>query len=106
MRPMRIGFRETGLTYVHHLYPEKTQVVLLGHIPKTLMGENVNPLYWNAIWNDVVNYLAEHDIVGQSVATSTKARVYRLLKPISEVLRYFARHPRRSGKTATKTENA
>ena len=88
---LRLGFRETGLTYEHPLYPGKTQVVLLINVPDAVMGIGVGPIYWNVIWRSVAKYLTDHQVL----SGSTRTKVYSLLSPLSEGIRYFSRRPRK-----------
>ncbi len=87
----RLGFSETGLTYEHELYPGKTQVVLIINVPQAVMGIGVGPIYWNVIWTGVSKYLGENG----RIVPSTKAKVFSLMAPLAEWMRYFSRHPRR-----------
>lgn len=87
----RLGFRDSGLTYEHELYPGKTQVVLMINVPEAVMGIGVGPIYWNVIWRGVAKYLGDHQVI----KPSTRVNVYTMLAPVSEWVRYFAQHPRR-----------
>jgi len=87
----KIGFKDTGQTYEHELYPGQTQVVLLINVPAAVMGVDVGPIYWNVIWRGVARYLHESG----KLNPSTKARVYSLLAPLSTWLRYMSRNPRK-----------
>lgn len=93
---LRLGFRDTGLRYEHELYPGKVQVVLLINVPEVIMGIGVGPVYWNAIWRGVAKYLNEQEVL----RPSTRVKVYSLMAPLSEGVRYFARRPRRRAKKA------
>jgi predicted GNAT family N-acyltransferase len=88
----RLGFRETGLTYEHELYPGKTQVVLLINAPEAVMGVGVGPIYWNVIWRGVSKYLGDQGLL----KANTKVKLYSLMAPLAEWMRYRARRPRRT----------
>lgn len=91
---LRLGFRDTGLRYEHELYPGKTQVVLLINVPEAVMGIGVGPIYWNVIWRSVAKYLSEQDVL----RPSSRVKVYGLMSPLSKLLSYYSRRPRRRKK--------
>jgi predicted GNAT family N-acyltransferase len=93
---LRIGFIDTKIRYEHTLYPGKEQCVLIIDVPEVVMGNGVGPIYWNVIWRDVARYLRDHDVIRPSHVASSRLKLYSLLKPLSEVARYFARRPRKA----------
>lgn len=95
----KIGFKDTGQTYEHELYPGQTQVVLLINVPEAVMGVNVGPIYWNVIWRGVARYLHESG----KLNPSTKARIYSLFGPLSAWLRYVSRNPRSRKRSSDKS---
>jgi predicted GNAT family N-acyltransferase len=98
----RLGFKETGLTYEHQLYPGKTQVVLLMNVPQAVMGVGVGPIYWNVIWRGVSKYLGDQGLL----TANTKVKFYSLLAPLAEWMRYRARRPRRAKSRQAQTGDA
>ncbi|NBC22550.1 MAG: GNAT family N-acetyltransferase [Gammaproteobacteria bacterium] len=91
----RLGFKATGMTYEHELYPGKTQVVMLINVPEAVMGIGVGPIYWNVVWRDVAKYLADQELLGPS----TRVKIYSVLSPFAEIAKYFSRRPRRKTRT-------
>jgi predicted GNAT family N-acyltransferase len=98
----RLGFKETGLTYEHELYPGKKQITLLINVPEAVMGIGVGPIYWNVVWRGVSRYLGDNG----RLTPSTKARVYSLMAPLAEWLRYMAKHPRKRTVAPPQVSNA
>jgi predicted GNAT family N-acyltransferase len=92
---LRLGFKDTGLRYKHELYPDKEQLVMYVNLREVVVGHGVGPLYWNAVWKSVANHLAQSDTKIASTLASTRVKVYLLLAPFAQILRYFSSRPRK-----------
>lgn len=88
---LRIGFKNSGITYIHPTYPGITQHILLINVIDAVNGVGVGPLYWNIIWRDVARFVADQG----RLTTGTKVKIYSLLSPLARVLREITKRPRR-----------
>lgn len=80
-----IGFRDADLTYIHPLYPDKTQHLLYASIPDALAGKNVSAAVWNVVWKKVADYVEVHGLWHRTLS-NTRTKIYRLLGPIAMIL--------------------
>ena len=93
-----IGFRDTGITYEHKLYPGHTQVVMLVNTPKAVSGVGVGPIRWNVIWHEVAKHALEDGSLYASASSNVRMIVYRACAPLAALLLFWSRHPRRRKK--------
>jgi predicted GNAT family N-acyltransferase len=91
----KIGLVKTNLHYEHPVYRGR-QNILLTNALDVIRGRSVHPVYWNAIWRDVFNYLVETGILKPEPIDHARLRAYRVIQPIALLLANVSRRPRRS----------
>ena len=52
----------------------------------SFLGRSVHPLYWNAIWREVYEYLVEAGVLIPEAMDRARLRAYRLLSPFCIVI--------------------
>ena len=90
----KIGLRKTELGYDHSFYRGR-QFVLLTNAFDIVKGRYANPIYWNAIWKDVYNYLVEIGMLKPDPMDHARAKVYKALSPVALLLTNISRRPRK-----------
>ena len=98
---LRIGFTDTKLRYHHPLYPEQEQFVLYVNVAEVVVGRGIGPIYWNVIYKDVAQYLAQANKGNTTPLSSMRTKIYLLLNPFAQLLRYFSTRPRKSKKNTS-----
>jgi hypothetical protein len=96
---VRIGFKDSGITYVHPTYPGVTQHILLINVIDAVNGIGVGPIYWNVIWKDVARFVSDQG----RLTTGTKVKIYSLFSPIAGMLRALIKRPRRNSDAGRKS---
>lgn len=89
----KIGLQDTGLRYSHPVF-KGNQNVLLSNAYDILLGRDVHPLYWNALWKDVYQYLVESGVLTPDPMDRARIRAYWLLSPITNLFQRYSRKPR------------
>jgi len=92
----KIGFTESTLTYVHPLYPSKTQHVLYADVKKTLAAQGVGFFAWNLLWKDLANHVIEIGLYEPADLRTSKSRIYGYLSPLTFLSKLFMKRPRKS----------
>jgi len=92
----KIGMKNLDLEYRHGKLANTLHNVMLGDIPQTMTGSNINPILWNAIWSDTMSYMTNSNLLKPNVLDSVRVKLYRALKPLSVLLESRMRHPRSS----------
>jgi predicted GNAT family N-acyltransferase len=59
----KIGFRATGLFYLHHDLNHQRHHVFLGNKEHILLGRNVGPIHWNMIYRHVFAYARDQGLI-------------------------------------------
>ena len=91
----KIGLKRTGLSYDHPVF-QGNQNVLLSNAYDILLGRSVHPLYWNAIWREVYEYLVEAGVLVPEAMDRARLRAYRLLAPFAALFHRVSKKPRPS----------
>lgn len=89
----KIGLEDTGIRYQHPVF-KGNQNVLLSNAYEILLGRTVDPLYWNALWKEVYQYLVESGVLVPEPMDRARIRAYRLLSPLTSLFQRFSRKPR------------
>ena len=92
----KVGLTNTGLTYVHPLYPEQTQHLLYGDIKEAMSGRTVGLVAWSLVWKEVLDYVVATGQYRPSELITSKVRVYKALSPLVAVAKLFMSRPRRA----------
>ena len=95
----RIGLERQDIEYRHSKLEDSPHTVMLGDIPKAMSGATVNPLFWNAVWAPITQYMLDTQILELTPADRARMNVYRLFAPISLLLQQRMKRPRKHGKT-------
>ena len=93
---IRIGFKDTGLRYVHPLYPEQEQIVMTIELSEVIMGIGVGPIYWNLVWRDVSKYIIESSVIDPTRLNSIRLTMYKLFSPVSVAFMILSNRPKKS----------
>jgi predicted GNAT family N-acyltransferase len=96
-----IGFKVTPLVYRHEALGGEEHFIFLGDMQSALAGEGVGPLVWNAIFADIWNFLDLRGYVDVNPVVSTRLAMYRLVRPLTQVLARRFSKPRAAKKSKT-----
>ncbi|HSD18923.1 MAG TPA: GNAT family N-acetyltransferase [Anaeromyxobacter sp.] len=96
----KLGVRKMGASYVHptmHLEHH----LLLGDAPRIMMGQGMNPIFWNAVkGRDVWDYACLCGIVEQTLAHRARVLVWRMFAPLGFVASRYLRSLRARSRRA------
>lgn len=90
-----IGFQDIGVEYVHKGLGNTKHRAFLADARERIQGRGVNPLIWNVVWKDTERYLSQTGMLASTPQTITRTSIYRLLGPISKVMRARMSKPRK-----------
>lgn len=91
----KIGLRRTNIHYEHPVYKGR-QNILLTNAFDILQGRAVHPVYWNAIWRDVADYLTEAGVLKPEGVDHARMRAYKILFPVALLFSGISRKPRKA----------
>jgi hypothetical protein len=92
----KIGMKRVSIDYHHRKLSNSLHTVMLGDIPATMHGANINPLFWNVIWADTASYMAGANLLQPKAMDTLRVATYRAFRPLAIVLQSRMRHPRRA----------
>ena len=90
----KIGLQETPLSYTHPVY-KGNQNILLTNALEVVRGKSVHPIYWNAIWREVYDYLIETGVLKPDPLDHARVRAYRAMFPLALMFSGISRKPRK-----------
>jgi predicted GNAT family N-acyltransferase len=82
----RLGFKAIGMSYKHAALNNIEHHIILGDVAAGLSGKGVNPIAWNIVWGDVVDYATNRDLLEFDPLSDIRVGFYRLFKPLSRLL--------------------
>ena len=60
-----------------------------------IRGRSVHPIYWNAIWKEVYDHLAETGALNPEPIDRARTKAYRALFPVALLLSGISKRPRK-----------
>jgi predicted GNAT family N-acyltransferase len=81
----KIGFADTGLLYSDPHWSSPLHIMISDSYG-VIKGLNVNPLYWNLIWKDVAEFMADNDLADFTSRDRARVFAYKLFSPIAFLL--------------------
>ena len=87
----KIGFEDTGYTFNHADLGGKKHHLIMGKPLEIAVGRNVNPIVWNLVWSELVEYLIENEQIELSEIDKVRINLFRLFKPITSIIKKFKR---------------
>lgn len=78
----KIGFRQTDIVYEDPHWSEPLNVMIADSYA-AIKGTGVHPVYWNLIWREVCEFLAENGLTTLSRRDRLRMAVYRLFAPLA-----------------------
>jgi len=91
-----IGFRDTGITYVHPELGNTTHKLIVVDARQCVQGLGVNPIAWNLVWRGTAEYLSDSDAIEKSPQAHIRMGIYRLLWPIGRLIQTRMSRPRKA----------
>jgi predicted GNAT family N-acyltransferase len=82
----KLGFRTIGMSYKHAALNNIEHHIIMGDVAAGLSGKGVNPIVWNVVWRDVVDYVTNREILEFDALAYVRVAIYRLFKPLSRLL--------------------
>ena len=86
---LRMGFQDTGLTYRHVDLNNEEHTVFIAEVKAGLAGHHVNPIIWNLVWKDVVQYLELNEVSEFSRLDKIRILIYKLFSPAAHLINYW-----------------
>ncbi len=84
----KIGFSQMGLEYESKLFSDKGHL-LFGDIYKAILGQSVNPIYWNLVWRRVTRFLVEESRIQIRGIDRIRITFYKLLGPVAFLVKNY-----------------
>jgi predicted GNAT family N-acyltransferase len=90
----KIGLQQTPLTYTHPVY-KGNQNILLTNALDVVRGKSVHPIYWNAIWREVYDYLIETGVLKPEPLDHARIRAFKAMFPVALLFSGISKRPRK-----------
>jgi hypothetical protein len=94
----RLGARWLPVEFKHPSDDVNLKVFLID-VRGGLSGADINPVVWNAIYGEMIDYLDTREILDGSSLTHMRLSIYRALSPLAHVLQRRVNRPRRRDKS-------
>jgi len=91
----RMGGKKTGISFNFKKFNNKTHYILVGHVQSCLIGKGMNPLAWNYVYGDLMDYINKESIYQLSLTDKVRLSFYRAMKPISQAFISLHSNPKR-----------
>lgn len=82
----RIGFKKLNMSYKHPGLNFKEHHMIIANRNAFLWGKGVNPLVWNSLFGEVIDYLTSKNLIKVSVLQKVFIRSKMLLRPFAQIL--------------------
>lgn len=79
----KIGFKKTGLSYIHTGLNNTHHQVLLANFMDGMAGRTVGPIYWNIVWSKSVEYLSQFDTIEVDPFMQVRLTIYKWFAPLA-----------------------
>jgi len=91
----KVGFKKIGRSYDHPALNNIHHHVMLANFMDGMSGRSVGPIYWNIVWADSVDYMAQYDLINVDPFMQIRLTAYRWMRPFAKFVanRKLARKP-------------
>lgn len=79
----KIGFKNIGLSYLHKKLNNIEHHIMVANFIDGMSGKSVNPIYWNIVWSDSVDYMSEYDLINLDPLMQIRVSFYKWFKPLA-----------------------
>ncbi len=91
----KVGLKNTGLSYELPTLNNIRHWMIVGDARRCVLGNDVGPILWNALWRDTTDYLVDNQLLSLDLVTKIRLIIYRAMGPLAHILRRRAQKPRR-----------
>jgi predicted GNAT family N-acyltransferase len=95
----KMGFRSLNIKYSHEALNNIQHTIFMCDITEVAVGKGINPIAWNILWADVVEYISQNQIMRFDPASNVRIGIYNFFKPIAKLLLAISTNRRRSRST-------
>ncbi len=86
---LKMGFRSLKIDFTHESLNNTNHTIFMCDITEVAVGKGINPIAWNILWSDVVQYISANQIMRFDPANNVRIGIYNFFKPLAHLLIWY-----------------
>lgn len=86
---LKMGFRSLNIDFTHESLNNTRHTVFMCDITEVAVGKGINPIAWNILWSDVVQYISTNQIMRFDPANNVRIGIYNFFKPVAQFMLWY-----------------